>query len=125
FVATRLPTGASGLLLAAILAATMSSMTSGINALAGSLTLDFRRDVTSSGEPRRQLVIARYASLAIGLISTLIAGVVGRLGTIFDITQTLLGVFLGPLLCIAIVAFTPRLQLQPAAAIAALVAGCT
>ncbi|OHB57594.1 MAG: hypothetical protein A2Y07_06980 [Planctomycetes bacterium GWF2_50_10] len=98
FVATRLPVGISGLLLAAILAATMSSMTAGINTLAGTFTLDFRVRFGSRMTSKQQLRYGRIASLVIGLAATFIAGLIGRLGTIFDISQTLLGLFLGPLL---------------------------
>lgn len=104
FVATRLPVGVSGLLLAAILAATISSMTSGINTLAGTLTLDFRIRFGSPMTARQQLRYGRIASFAVGLSATLIAGLVSRLGTIFDISQTLLGLFLGPLLSIILLA---------------------
>jgi|APGre2960657505_1045072.scaffolds.fasta_scaffold12496_3 Na+/proline symporter len=41
FVATQLPAGFVGMIVAALLAATMSSVTSGINALSGSLLTDF------------------------------------------------------------------------------------
>ncbi|MFZ9682470.1 MAG: sodium:solute symporter family transporter [Cephaloticoccus sp.] len=41
FISQELPVGVSGLLIAAIMAATMSSMTSGINALAGAVTNDW------------------------------------------------------------------------------------
>ena len=41
FVASQLPAGIAGMLMAAILAATMSSITSGINALSATFTLDF------------------------------------------------------------------------------------
>lgn len=40
FVASELPIGVAGLILAALLGATMSSMTSGINALSGAIQLD-------------------------------------------------------------------------------------
>ena len=86
------------MILAAILAATMSSMTSGINALAGTLTLDFAVRGGWLKTPRQQLAFGRGASVAIGLAATGVAGLVGRLGSIFTITQATTGVFLGPLL---------------------------
>jgi Na+/proline symporter len=102
FVAHRLPPGLSGLLLAAILAATMSSMTSGINALSGVITLDFAGRYGPQLSERAQLRLARISSLLIGICATLAAGLVANLGTLFELTQVLLGVFAGPLLaCIA------------------------
>ncbi|MEX0741294.1 MAG: hypothetical protein WD079_00760, partial [Phycisphaeraceae bacterium] len=123
FVSTQLPIGAAGLLLAAILAATMSSVTSGINALAGSITRDFVSDEIKK-DPRRQLRIARFTSFAIGIIATVLAGLVDQLGDIFDISQAVLGVFLGPLLCVAILALTTRLRVNPLALCFAMVVGC-
>lgn len=98
FIATVLPTGLSGLIIAAILAATMSSMTSGINSLAGSITNDLRQRVGQKLTPNQLLRFARRTSLIIGLLSTLSAGLVSALGTIFDIAMILFGIFLGPLL---------------------------
>lgn len=122
FVATQLPVGAAGLILAAILAATMSSMTSGINALASTITLDFRMSFGAAMGPRAQLSFARRASLVVGILATFMAGFVGAMGSIFDISQTLLGVFLGPLLACVILAVA-RVAVRGHAVIAGMVAG--
>jgi solute:Na+ symporter, SSS family len=97
FIATQLPTGLTGIFLAAILAATVSSMTSGINALSATLTLDFRNRFWGRRSPGGDLWFAKVSSAAIGTVATVSAGFIGVLGSIFDITQALLGVFLGPL----------------------------
>jgi solute:Na+ symporter, SSS family len=98
FVMTHLPRGVPGLIIAAILAATMSSMTSGVNSLAGTLTLDFAARTEALRDPRRQLWFGRGASLLIGLSATGVAGIVAQLGTIFEIAQMVAGLFVGPLL---------------------------
>lgn len=123
FVASHLPVGISGLLLAAILAATMSSMTSGINALSGSLTEDFRARMSKRPGERELLSFARGSSLAIGLVATLLAGWADRLGTIFDISQILLGVFLGPLL-VCMVLSIAEAALRPSMVLAGMILGC-
>jgi sodium-coupled monocarboxylate transporter 8/12 len=123
FIASQLPTGVVGLILAAILAATMSSMTSGINALAGTLTLDFRERLRPGTSSRDQMRFARAATLVLGIIATLMAGLVGHLGSIFDIAQILLGVFLGPLLA-CIVLSVSSLRVRGGAVIAGMVLGC-
>ena len=124
FVARELPTGIAGLLLAAILAATMSSITSGINALAASLTFDFRdRSGGASDNPRRELLFARIASLVIGTIATLSAGLVAHLGQLFDISQRLFGLFLGPL-AVALLLSVSRLKIKSRFVIAGLIIGC-
>ena len=81
FVAAQLPPGASGLIFAAILAATMSSMTSGTNALAGTITLDFFQRLCPDSKMNR-LKFARTMTLVIGLIATGAAGLVSKLGAI-------------------------------------------
>lgn len=96
FVRTQLPVGIAGLLLAALLAAT--SIPSGINTLAGVITLDFRMRFGSPMTEAQQLRFAKITSLFIGLAATAAAGLVGKLGTLFDLTQVILGVFAGPLL---------------------------
>lgn len=104
FVSANLPVGISGFLLAAILAATISSMTAGINALASSITYDFRARFGKAMAPLEQLRFGRICSLIIGLASTFAAGLISKIGTIFDITQTLLGLFLGPLFACIVLA---------------------
>ena len=98
FVATQLPPGVAGLILAAILAATMSSMTSGINTLSATLSLDFRARMGKPMTPAQQLRFGKKVSLIVGFAATFTAGLVSSLGNIFEMTQALLGLFLGPIL---------------------------
>ncbi|HEX7009078.1 MAG TPA: hypothetical protein VF184_03795, partial [Phycisphaeraceae bacterium] len=122
FVAHQLPVGVAGLLLAALLAATMSSMTSGINALAGAITLDWRPQ-NSRRSPAQELRLGRWLSLLIGVAATFAGGLVGKLGTLFEIVQ-ILGAFAGPLgVCVLFSTFRVRV---PASAMSlAMLAGCT
>lgn len=108
FVASQLPVGVAGMILAALLAATMSSMTSGINALSGAIEMDLMTQRWKQQRSEKQrLVFARILSFAIGLLATLCAGVVAHLGQIFDISQRLLGLFTGPLAMAIIFAVLP------------------
>jgi Na+/proline symporter len=102
FVATRLPIGVAGLLLAALLAAT--SIPSGINTLAAVLTLDFHARFDRNMTPTGQVWWGRAYSLVIGLAATLAAGAVSKLGTLFELSQIILGLFAGPLLSCIVVA---------------------
>ena len=123
FIATQLPVGVSGLLLAAILAATMSSMTSGISALAATITLDILPRLSRPLTATQQLRFARICSCLIGLVSTLLAGVVYRLGTLFELTQIILGVFAGPLLVVVIMSVMER-RISSTGMILGLIGGC-
>ncbi len=105
FIAQELPAGVSGLLIASILAATMSSMTSGIIALSGTLTNDW---VKRFGRPRSAAEMIRFgrvSSVLIGVAAIFTAGAASQLGTLFQISQAIVGAFLGPMLgCMVIVA---------------------
>lgn len=101
FVATRLPVGVAGLLLAALLAST--GLPSGINTLASVLSLDFHARFRTGMTAAQQVWWGRFYSLVIGLLATVAAGFVSKLGTLFELSQIILGLFAGPLLsCIVI-----------------------
>jgi len=113
FVSLVLPTGLSGLMVAAILAATMSSITSGINALAGAITIDFIQPARPDASPEFFLQAGRRLSVGIGVIATLGAGFAAGLGTIFDVSQAILGVFLGPIFGVVVLSIWDRKFSQP------------
>lgn len=122
FVSTQLPVGFMGMIVAAILAATMSSITSGINALSGSLMNDFV-PFEKRLEPRRLLNYARLTSAAIGLMATIVAGFVEGMGSLFDIMNAFYGVFLGPLLG-CIICTVSRVPVRGGILIVGMVVGC-
>lgn len=123
FVASELPSGIAGLILAALLAATMSSMTSGINALSGAIQMDLLPGFLRNRSEANKLRFARRLSFGIGLAATAATGLVAQLGQIFDITQRLLGVFLGPIAVCFIFAILP-LRVLPGFVGSALIGGC-
>lgn len=122
FVATQLPVGFVGMIVAAILAATMSSMTSGINALSGSLLTDFV-PLEKTVEPRLLLRRARQTSAGIGLVATGAAGLVEHLGTLFNIMTVFYGIFFGPLLACMICAICSW-RVPALIMVAAMLLGC-
>ncbi len=123
FIASQLPAGIAGLMLAALLSATVSSITSGVNTLSAVITLDFQQRCWGGLTPRQQVRFGKICSIIIGLLSTISAGLVNKLGSIFQITMTLLGAFLGPLLLCMLVAVSNR-KVHRASLIAGMVAGC-
>jgi SSS family solute:Na+ symporter len=62
FIVTRLPAGLAGLLVAGILAAAMSTISSSINALASSVTHDFYVTLTGRRDPAHLLKVGRAFS---------------------------------------------------------------
>ena len=82
FVAHELPIGFPGLILAAMAAAIMSSIDSGVNSISAVLTIDFyRRFAKVKPSPSRELFFARALAPLIGLTICLLAAfVVGGSG---------------------------------------------
>jgi len=67
FIARELPAGLSGLLLAAILAAAMSSLSSGINSISSVVMTDFVNRFRASTSSRGTVKVAMGTALAAGL----------------------------------------------------------
>ncbi|MCI0621477.1 MAG: sodium/solute symporter [Acidobacteria bacterium] len=96
--------GLTGLMLAAILAATMSSLTAGINSLSAATVVDlYRRHLAPASSPEQSVKIGRLTTVAWGLQITLLALYIDRLGqglmemsfTFMGLTATLsIGIFL-------------------------------
>lgn len=70
FILHQLPSGLSGLLIAAILAATMGTHSSAINALASSMTHDLYASYTGVRDPARLLKVGRLLSIFWGVLVT-------------------------------------------------------
>lgn len=75
FILEHLPTGLAGLVVAGILAAAMSTISSSINALASSMTHDFYASITGRREPDHLLKVGRIFSAVWGL--GLVGGALG------------------------------------------------
>jgi solute:Na+ symporter, SSS family len=73
FIVDHLPMGLSGLLIAAILAATMGTHSSAISALASSMTHDLYASYTGVSDPVRLLRVGRAMSLLWGTLVTVAA----------------------------------------------------
>jgi SSS family solute:Na+ symporter len=101
FIAHQLPAGVGGLILAALFAAAMSSIDSGVNSVSAVVTTDFftrlsRKEKTTA----HQLRLARYLTLFVGAIATATAiGVafVAQTTNIMELMAKGFNLFLGPL----------------------------
>jgi SSS family transporter len=63
FVVTQLPAGLSGLVVAGLLAAAMSTLSSSLNSLASATTHDFYAPMTHKSDPRHLLTVGRWATV--------------------------------------------------------------
>jgi SSS family transporter len=84
FIVERMPQGARGLLIAGILAAAMSTISSSINALASSVTYDFYAGGTGRTDPAHLLRLGRFVTLVWGLALTGGALMLAKLVTRMD-----------------------------------------
>ena len=113
FIARELPHGVSGLVLAAVAAATMSTLSANLNSAASAITTDFYQRLILKGNnvhstPTPTLYASRI--LLCGKVSTVIVGLLGGamalwlanadIGNIYDQFQRFLGVLTGGLGCL-------------------------
>jgi SSS family transporter len=99
FVVHDLPSPLPGLLLAAVFGATMAVVSAGINALATALLMDFLTPADASKAPEtRQLRRARVLTVGFGVLATVLALLVGKMGTLIEASAKIFGLFGGPLL---------------------------
>jgi SSS family transporter len=100
FVVTELPSGFPGLFIAAIYAASMSTVSAGINSLTSASLIDFYQRLWKHPDlsEHSQVRLARRLTLAYGVLVTALAFGVKRLGTLLEASNTVIGLVGGPLL---------------------------
>jgi Na+/proline symporter len=100
FVINELPRGLPGVLIAAIYAASMSTISAGINALTTATIVDIlpRIGVKVPKEDAKQIRWAKYMTVAYGAIVLGMAFAVGRLGPLVEASNKVVGLVGGPLL---------------------------
>jgi len=99
-----LPPGAMGLMIAAMLSATMSTLSAEYNVTAGVLTRDiYRRLFRPQADNREQMTVARVMTVVLGVLIICGAAQVKRFGGAFEVNKTLMGLIgvplVVPLLC--------------------------
>ena len=99
FIANELPIGFSGLVLAAVAAATMSTLSANLNSAATAVTTDFY-DRLFKG--RNKLLCGKVVTVAVGLLGGAFALVLANMdiGSIYDQFLQFLGVLTGGLACL-------------------------
>jgi len=99
FIAFGLPPGISGLVIAAVMAAAMSSLSSGVNSAASVITadiLDFRRRRNAAGSSSIRL--AQSASVAVGAVVIALSAAVGQIqGNLLEIAYKTVNLLVAPL----------------------------
>lgn len=97
YIVSQLPAGLSGLLIAGIFAAAMSSTEASMNSTATLLTTDFYQKFRPGVTPAQTLFFARAATLLLGVFVTCIALYMAHKGvsSLWDKFNTILGLFTG------------------------------
>ncbi|REJ80715.1 MAG: sodium:solute symporter [Acidobacteria bacterium] len=138
FIAGELPIGLRGLLLAALLAAAMSSIDTSLNSSATILQEDVLRpragprsptsdgsdhgpDAASEDVGRREMRMLHACTLAMGLLGTAAALALLRVRSILDAWWTLSGIFAGGLLGLFLLGFVVHRARSAEAALAVIV----
>ena len=102
FIGFGLPPGISGLLLAAVAAATMSTLSANLNAAASAFTTDFYRRFSKRASDALLLKCGKICTVAVGLLGGGFALVLANMDiqSIYDQFQRFLGVLTGGLGCL-------------------------
>jgi len=123
FVVHELPAGLPGVLIAAVFAASMSTISAGLNSLASATMVDFQQRLSNRPLPpdATQIRHARLWTLFYGVIVISLAFLVSGLGNLVDSVNTIIGLVGGPLLALFLMGvFAPRISAKPALVGAAL-----
>jgi SSS family transporter len=93
FIMNKLPVGIAGLLIAAIFAATMSTVSSNINSMATAFTSDIYRKIKPSQKDRHYLSVARISGIVTGSIGICLALLMAtwNILSLFDYFNYILG----------------------------------
>ncbi len=73
FIAAELPIGITGLIIAGLFAASMSTLSSGLNSVATLTSVDFYERLSKKASPEKSLKLAYFVTIASGIISTAVA----------------------------------------------------
>ncbi|MFR3754088.1 MAG: sodium:solute symporter family transporter [Enterocloster sp.] len=100
YIAYELPVGITGLLLAAIYAASQSTLSTGLNSVATSWTLDIQERLSKKEMSfALQTKIAQYVSLGVGIVAILVSMVLanGEIKSAYEWFNGFMGLVLGVL----------------------------
>lgn len=93
FIVSEMPVGLAGLLVAAVFAAAMSTLSSNINSSAAVITSDFFKTMSKKNNFKRQMQVARWSGILCGLLGLGMALVLAtwNITSLWDQFNTFLG----------------------------------
>ncbi|UCE08191.1 MAG: hypothetical protein JSW07_09265, partial [bacterium] len=118
FMSQAFPAGAVGFVIAAIFAASLSSIDSAINSCSSAVVVDFyirlhlgkkvNIEDLNHKEQVKQVRVSRITIVCLGIAAILLASNVGRLGSLYEIMNKVINLFTGPLFSIFILGMFTR-----------------
>lgn len=106
YIVNYLPIGLIGLLLAAIIAASMSSTSAELNSLASTSLIDiYKRLINKNGSDNHYLKFSKYATVGWGIYAIIFALLASELGSLIEAVNILGSLVYGTILGIFLVAF--------------------
>jgi len=106
FIAHILPAGLSGVLIAALFSAAMSSVSSGVNSITTVLMTDFPKLFTGDLDERRKVRRARIIGVSVGMVALVISFVQHLIqGNFMEVAQKINGFFIAPMAALFFMAF--------------------
>jgi len=116
FVVQNMPAGVVGLIIAAIFAAAMSSISAELNALATATTIDFyRRHYKPTADDRHYVKVGRVATGLWGIFACIVALYATSLGSLIEVVNRFGSFFYGSLLGVFVLAVAvPRARARGA-----------
>jgi solute:Na+ symporter, SSS family len=117
FVMHEVPIGISGIIIAAIFAASMSSFDSGLNCIVATITIDwYKRIIRPGQDDKKYLAFAKILTMVIGIAIMLFAIMIYSAGikSIIDTSNKYIGLLFGPIIAIFMLgAFSRRAKQLP------------
>jgi Na+/proline symporter len=109
FVLGELPLGLTGLFIAGVIAAAMSSISSELNSLSTATVIDFyRRWVKPEGTDAHYLTVSKLATLFWGGFACIVAAYAAALGSLIEVVNRFGSFFYGSILGVFLLAMIPR-----------------
>jgi solute:Na+ symporter, SSS family len=121
FIVNRMPHGASGLLISAILAAAMSNLSAALNSLSSTTIVDFYSKARPHSTEERRVQLSRWATIAWGVLLFALAILARRGGTVLEMGLSIASVAYGALLGVFLLGVLTRRATQNGAIVGMLV----
>lgn len=112
FIMAEIPVGLAGLIIAAIFAATMSTISSNVNSLATAFTVDIYRHFAKKSSDKKEVSVARISGLVMGGLGIGIAILMATMNilSLFDFFNFLLGLLSSGIAALFLIGiFIPRI----------------